>query len=161
MLPASRAPPPATMACCGSMPPSTAPTTGSAAAALDGLPEVKRGLAARVGGLLRLPARVPRNIALELALTGAPLDAHRACAFGLVNRLVENGAALAEAHTMAEEIGANAPLAVAASKRVMVESPGWPDDQAFLRQTAYLDPVFSSEDAQEGAAAFAEDAHRG
>jgi enoyl-CoA hydratase len=121
-----------------------------------GLPEVKRGLAARGGGLLRLPARVPRNVALELALTGASLEASRASGFGLVNKLVEDGTALAEATVLAKEIGANAPLSVVASKRVVVEAAMWPPDQGFVRQRGFLDPVFASADAQEGAAAFAE-----
>jgi enoyl-CoA hydratase len=121
-----------------------------------GIPEVKRGLAAAGGGLLRLHERIPRNIALELVLTGDMLTAERAAALGLVNRLVDDGAALAAARELAGAIAANGPLAVRASKRVMVESPDWPVEERWERQKAILAPVFASEDATEGARAFGE-----
>jgi enoyl-CoA hydratase len=121
-----------------------------------GLPEVKRSLVAAGGALIRLPRALPRNVALELALTGDPIDAERAHALGLVNRLTEPGEALSAALRMAETIAANAPLALAATKRIMVESADWPDAEFFVRQREISDPVFSSEDAREGASAFAE-----
>lgn len=121
-----------------------------------GLPEVKRGLAARGGGVFRLPRRLPRMLAMELILTGAPLPAEKAAHFGLVNRLVENGQALAAAMELAAEIAANAPMSVRASKRVATESADWPEAQAFELQQPYLEPVFSSQDAAEGVAAFRE-----
>src|SRR5437660_2215081 len=90
-----------------------------------GIPEVKRGLVAGGGGLLRLPHRIPYAIAMELALTGDNLTAERAHALGLVNVLAEPGKALDAAVALAEKITANGPLAVAATKRIIVESRGW------------------------------------
>ncbi len=130
--------------------------TVAAAGAKFGLPEVKRGLVARGGGLFRLPMRIPRAIALELVLTGEFLAAPRAAELGLVNRLVPDGEALDEALRLADAIAANAPLAVAASKRVVTESASWTPDEWFVRQDAITDPVFASEDAKEGSLAFAE-----
>jgi enoyl-CoA hydratase len=121
-----------------------------------GLPEVKRGLAAGSGGLLRLPRLIPPRIAMELALTGEALLAPRAAELGLINRLTEPGAALAGARDLARQIIANAPLSVAASKRVMVESRDWSLDEMFARQQDITGPVLASADAREGAAAFAE-----
>ena len=121
-----------------------------------GIPEVKRGLVAAGGALLRLPRALPRNVANELALTGDPIDAERAYELGLVNRLAEPGEALQRAQELAETIAANGPLALAATKRIMAESPGWPDSEFFSRQGPIYEPVFASEDAREGATAFAE-----
>ncbi|HSZ42459.1 MAG TPA: crotonase/enoyl-CoA hydratase family protein [Trebonia sp.] len=124
-----------------------------------GVPEVKRGLAAAAGGLMRLPERIPRSVAMELALTGGFLLAERAYELGLVNRLTDDGGALGEARRLAGEIAANGPLAVRASKRVIVESRSWPaspESERWKRQREILDPIFTSEDAQEGARAFAE-----
>ncbi len=121
-----------------------------------GLPEVKRGLAARGGGLFRLPQRLPRSLAMELIMTGAPLEAERAAAHGLVNRLVEDGAALDAALELATQIAANAPMSVRASKRVALESANWPVGEEFDRQSEYLEPVFASRDANEGVNAFRE-----
>jgi enoyl-CoA hydratase len=121
-----------------------------------GLPEVKRGLAARGGGVFRLPRRLPRAVAMELITTGAPLDAARAEHFGLVNRLVDDGQALAAALELAALIAANAPMSVRASKAVADESADWPLAEGFQRQKAYLEPVFASQDAAEGVAAFKE-----
>jgi enoyl-CoA hydratase len=121
-----------------------------------GLPEVRRGLAARGGGVFRLPQRLPRAVALEVITTGAPLDAARAAQFGLVNRLVEDGQALTAAIELAELIAANAPMSVRASKQVAIESAGWPLGEEFERQQTILDPVFASADAAEGVAAFRE-----
>jgi enoyl-CoA hydratase len=121
-----------------------------------GLPEVKRGLVARAGGLLRLPRRVPEAVALEVILTGGMLGAARAAQLGLVNRVVPDGQVLEEALRLADEIGRNAPLAVAASKRIVVESAQWGPDEAFDRQREASAHVFESEDAREGATAFKE-----
>ncbi|MEX3927273.1 crotonase/enoyl-CoA hydratase family protein [Paraburkholderia sp. BR10936] len=121
-----------------------------------GLPEVKRGLCAAAGGLLRLQQQVPERIAMELVLTGDMFGAQRAFEFGLVNRLTAPGEALAGALELAQKIVANGPLAVAASKRVMRESRDWPSTEMFARQREITDPVFASADAREGAAAFAE-----
>ncbi len=121
-----------------------------------GLPEVRRGLAARGGGVFRLPRRLPHAVAMEVIVTGAPLEAARAAEFGLVNRLVEDGQALTAAIELAELIAANAPMSVRASKAVAVESADWPLGDEFERQRAHLEPVFASQDAAEGVAAFRE-----
>jgi enoyl-CoA hydratase len=121
-----------------------------------GVPEVKRSLVAAGGALLRLPRVLPRNVASELALTGDPMQAERAYELGLVNRLAEPGQALDAALQLAETIAANGPLALAATKRIMVESVDWPDAEFFERQREISDPVFASEDAREGATAFSE-----
>ena len=124
--------------------------------ALFGLPEVKRGLAAAAGGLLRLPRLIPQRIAMELALTGELVSAERLERYGLINALVEPGCALAEAKRLARLILANAPLSVAASKQVIVEQRDWPLSEMFARQEAITGPVLRSNDAREGALAFAE-----
>jgi enoyl-CoA hydratase len=121
-----------------------------------GLPEAKRGLAASAGGLLRLPRLIPPRIAMELALTGDMISAERAAQYGLVNVLAEPGQALAGAKRLAAKIIANAPLSVAASKRVIAESRDWPLGEMFVRQQAITGGLLESADAKEGAAAFAE-----
>ena len=121
-----------------------------------GIPEVKRGLVAGGGGLLRLPLRIPSAIAMQLALTGETLPAPRAHELGMVNVLTEPGAALEGAISLAEQITANGPLAVAATKQVMVESRGWAPQEVWSRQFEILAPIFASNDAKEGARAFAE-----
>jgi enoyl-CoA hydratase len=121
-----------------------------------GLPEVKRGLVAAGGGLMRLPQRVPFHLAMEWALTGELIPATRGHEVGLVNRLTPKGGALDEALALARAIAANGPLAVAASKRVIVEAPEWPAAEMFDRQRQVSEPVRSSEDAREGATAFKE-----
>ncbi|UGQ11609.1 crotonase/enoyl-CoA hydratase family protein [Yinghuangia sp. ASG 101] len=121
-----------------------------------GLPEVKRGLIAAAGGLVRLPRAIPPAMAMELLLTGDTFDAERAHTLGLVNRLTEEGGALRGALELARTIAANGPLAVRATKQVVRESRDWPDSEVFDRQRAVVRPVFDSEDAQEGARAFAE-----
>jgi len=121
-----------------------------------GIPEVKRSLIAAGGGLLRLPRVLPRNIAMELALTGEPIEAERAHELGLVNRLAEPGQALNTALELAGAIAGNGPLALAASKRILLESVDWPDAEFFQRQGEIAQPVMRSQDAREGATAFAE-----
>jgi enoyl-CoA hydratase len=121
-----------------------------------GVPEVKRSLVAAGGGLLRLPRVLPRAIAMEMALTGDPILAERAYELGMVNRLAEPGETLATALALAEQITPNAPLGIIASKQILNESLDWPDAEFFDRQEAISGPVFDSEDAREGATAFAE-----
>jgi enoyl-CoA hydratase len=121
-----------------------------------GLPEVRRGLVAGAGGLIRLPRRVPYHLAMEIALTGKHFPAERLHQAGLVSRLVDAGEALAGARELAAQVAQGAPLALAASKRVIVESADWPSGEAFARQGEVISHVFSSADAMEGAAAFAE-----
>jgi enoyl-CoA hydratase len=121
-----------------------------------GLPEVKRGLAAAAGGLMRLPRLIPQRIAMEVALTGDMISAERLHQYGLINTLVEPGQALEEAKKLARRIMANAPLAVAASKRVIVEQRDWSTADMFERQEFITGHLLNSEDAREGATAFAE-----
>jgi enoyl-CoA hydratase len=121
-----------------------------------GIPEVKRSLVAAAGALLRLPRVLPRNLAMELALTGDPITAERGYELGLVNRLAEPGEAVSKAFELAAEITPNGPLALAASKRVLNESVDWSDAEFFDRQGEVVAPVMGSEDAREGAIAFAE-----
>jgi enoyl-CoA hydratase len=121
-----------------------------------GIPEVKRSLVAAGGALLRLPRVLPRTVAFELALTGDPMLAERANELGLVNRLAEPGQALATALELADQIAPNGPLALAATKRILTEAVDWPDSEFFERQAEITAPVMSSEDAREGAKAFAE-----
>jgi enoyl-CoA hydratase len=121
-----------------------------------GIPEVKRGLVAAGGGLLRLPHRIPYQKALELALTGDNFTAAEASAWGFVNVLTEPGEALAGALALAERITKNGPLAVAATKEIIVKSAGWSEDEMWRKQSELIRPVFSSQDAIEGATAFAE-----
>ena len=125
-------------------------------AAKFGIPEVKRGLVAGGGGLLRLPHRIPYQKALELALTGDSFTAEQAVQWGFVNVLTEPGEALAGALALAERISANGPLAVAATKEIIVKSAGWSEAEMWKKQQELLTPVFSSKDAIEGATAFAE-----
>jgi len=121
-----------------------------------GIPEVKRGLIAGSGGLMRLPQRIPSQIALEYALTGKPMSAKDAAQWGLVNRLTLPGGALAEARSLAFEISQNGPLAVRMTKLIMSQSPNWAPDQKWPRQNQILEQVIASSDAREGALAFAE-----
>jgi len=121
-----------------------------------GLPEVTRGLVAAAGGLFRLPRRVPYHLAMEIALTGGHVPAPRLHQAGLISALVPAGEALGAARALATKVAANAPLAVAATKRIIVESADWPSGEAFDRQNAISGPVFTSADAREGAAAFAQ-----
>jgi enoyl-CoA hydratase len=121
-----------------------------------GLPEVRRGLVANAGGLVRLPRQLPSRIAAELVLTGEIVTADRLAQHGLFNRVVDPGGALAAADALARLIAANAPLALAASKSVMQQADDWTSDQKFARQREITAPVFTSNDAKEGALAFIE-----
>ncbi len=128
----------------------------AAESAAFGIPEVTRGLVAGAGGLIRLPRKIPPQIALELALTGARFSAVDAQQWGLVNRLTPTGGALAGALDLARAITANGPLAVQMTKRIMQESAAWPADQVWDRQRPLVDWVLATDDAREGALAFAE-----
>jgi enoyl-CoA hydratase len=121
-----------------------------------GLPEVKRGLVAAAGGLMRLPRRIPPAIAMELALTGDPLPAADAHRLGLVNALAPSGGALEGAQSLARKIAANGPLAVATTKQIILQSQDWSTEEQFKKQSAFAAPIMNSEDAKEGARAFAE-----
>ena len=121
-----------------------------------GLPEVKRGLVASAGGMIRLPRRIPRAIALEHVLTGAPLTADRARELGLVSRVCEPGDAQEVALGLAGEIAQNAPLAVRAAKQIVGDSLDVPFAVAFTAQQPKVQMVRESEDAREGMLAFIE-----
>ena len=121
-----------------------------------GIPEVKRGLAAAAGGLIKLPRQIPKRLAMELALTGDFIGAQRAYDIGLINEVVPAGTALDAAKALAARIVANGPLAVAISKQVILQSEDWSADEMWQKQQELTMPVFISEDAIEGSVAFAE-----
>ena len=124
-----------------------------------GIPEVKRGLAAAAGGLMKLPDQIPPKIAMELALTGDFIDTERAYQLGLINRIVDGDpmtVALDGALELAAAINANGPLAVQVSKQIVVDSRGWALENRWDAQAKLLPKVFMSEDAREGSLAFAE-----
>jgi acetyl-CoA C-acetyltransferase len=121
-----------------------------------GLPEVRRGLIASAGGLIRLPRRLPRAVAAEMALTGDPQPAERMFALGLVNRICPPGTSLAHALELAERIAANAPVSVRATKRILAITETLPEQRAWKEQLAEIERVRASEDYREGLAAFRE-----
>ena len=121
-----------------------------------GIPEAKRGLVAGAGGLLRLPKRLPLAVALELALTGDPIDSARALQLGLINRVVAADRLMDETLALAGVIADNAPLAVAWSKKVMVRAAGMSEEEGWKLNAEAVGVVFSSADAMEGPVAFAE-----
>jgi crotonobetainyl-CoA hydratase len=127
--------------------------------AMFGLPEVRRGIIAAAGGAFRLLEQLPPKIAMELLLTGEPIDAARALALGLVNAVVPRDQLLDRAMAMAARIALNAPLAVQASKRIAkgirgAERPR--DDLPWQLTHEEVERVFASDDAKEGPRAFAE-----
>ncbi len=124
--------------------------------AIFGIPEVKRGLIAGGGGLIRLHRRLPLSIALELALTGEPIDAKRAMNLGLVNRVVPQDKVLEEALSLANVIADNSPIAVRNSKKVIYDTLSSSGDDAWKISDSAFGQIFVSTDAMEGAIAFAE-----
>ena len=121
-----------------------------------GLPEIKRGLLALYGGVFRAPRALPLNIAKEVVLTGDPISAERAAAFGFVNVLCANGQALAEAKKMAARIVVNAPISVRESLRVVERTIGAFDDFAWEATKDAARVVYASDDSREGREAFLE-----
>ena len=121
-----------------------------------GIPEVSRGLVAGAGGLIRLPRRIPVAVALELALTGDPMDAARAYELGLVNRVVPSAEVLPTAIALAERIARNAPAAVRVSKQVMRAATEMTEEEAWGMSDSAFGEISSAPDALEGAIAFAE-----
>lgn len=121
-----------------------------------GVPEVKRALVAGAGAALHLPQRIPQAIALEMLLTGEPIEAQRAATLGLVNRVVPEGTAVDAAVELARAVAANGPLAVAVTKQIARSASYWGWDEGWQKQNELMASVFVSEDAQEGARAFAE-----
>jgi len=125
--------------------------------AVFGVPEVKRNLIAAAGALFRLPRKLPRNVAMELVLTGRlDFPAERAHHFGLVNVLCEEGEALAGAKRLAAQISENAPLAVRESRRVLLESTDQPDELGWRMSAEGMAKMFGTADFSEGLAAFVE-----
>lgn len=121
-----------------------------------GVPEVKRNLVAGAGGLFRLPRKLPRNVAMECALTGDPIDATRAYGFGLVNHLCAEGDALGEAVQLAGRITKAAPLAVRESRQIMLAATDQPDEVGWKLSGEGMMKMFGTEDFSEGITAFAE-----
>lgn len=120
------------------------------------LPETARGLVANCGALFRAPRALPRNIALEMLLTGEPLGADRAWSLGLVNALVEPGAAEAEALAMAARVAANGPLAQRATLRALAEVVAEGDARGWAATARAQETITGSADAAEGLVAFRE-----
>jgi len=121
-----------------------------------GSPEVSFGLFPGGGALLRLPRHLPQSVVTEMALTGAPLSAQLALQHGLIVRMCEPGRTLDAALELAARIARNAPLGIDAAKRMLRIAPGGSEDELWPLQRELVDAVFHSEDAQEGARAFAE-----
>lgn len=125
--------------------------------AVFGIPEVKRNLVAAGGGLFRLPRKIPRNIAMELTLTGRlDFPAERAHHFGLVNELCEEGEALATGMRLAEQVCEAAPLAVRESRRILLEATDQPDEVGWKMSNEGIVKMFGTEDFNEGLTAFIE-----
>jgi enoyl-CoA hydratase len=121
-----------------------------------GFPEVKRGLVASEGGLVRLPRRIPYHVALGVLLTGDPLTAAAASEHGLVNAVTAPGDALDKSCELAARVAVNAPLALAAAKEIVRTTQALDDRSAFERQDRIVSGLLTSEDVREGARAFAE-----
>lgn len=121
-----------------------------------GIPEVKRSLVAGAGGLFRLGRKLPLNLAMELALTGDPIAAERAFHHGFVNRLVEPGKALDGATALAEQVTANAPVAVRESRKVVLGATHAEDEVGWKMSAHGMGVAMSSEDFSEGLTAFIE-----
>src|SRR3954451_20032358 len=121
-----------------------------------GIPGVRRSLGAAAGARRRLPQRLPLTVAMEMALTGDPISAERAHALGLVNRVTDPGGAVDAARDLAAAIARNGPLALDATKEILLRQGDWDEAGFWARQRELVDPVMSSEDAREGAIAFSE-----
>jgi len=121
-----------------------------------GLPEVKRGLMPDFGGVFRIPRVLPLNVAREMLLTGANLDAERAERLGFVNRIVPAGEALGGALALAEQICANAPLAVRESLAIVEAESRGDETESWARSHAAHERLLRTEDVSEGIGAFFE-----
>jgi enoyl-CoA hydratase len=121
-----------------------------------GIPEVKRSLVAAAGALRRLPQRLPLGVAMEMALTGDPISAERAYDLGLVNRVTDPGGAVDAALELAAAIARNGPLALDATKEILLRQADWTEEEFWREQGERVAPVMSSDDAREGATAFSE-----
>lgn len=123
-----------------------------------GLPEVKHSLVAVGGAVLRLPKRIPYHVAMEMILMGDPVSAATLQSYGIVNRVVEPGQALAQAIELARRMAANAPLALKASKEIAFRNcaEAWTEERGWREQMTIASAVFASADFKEGLAAFAQ-----
>ncbi|MEU2927724.1 crotonase/enoyl-CoA hydratase family protein [Streptomyces sp. NPDC007251] len=121
-----------------------------------GLPEVRRGLIAAGGGVIRLPKRIPYHLAMELLLTGEPVTGERVGRLGIANRVVPAGETVAVALQLAERMAHNAPLALAAVKELVRAADGAPEEEAFAVQAEQMARLAASADVREGMAAFTE-----
>ncbi len=121
-----------------------------------GLPEVRRGILPGAGGTQRLPRALPLGVALEMILSGAPIDAASALRWGLVSRLTPAAALMDCALDIASRIAANGPLAVRAARDAVYQGADLPLDQALRLEQFYAEPLRQSKDAQEGVRAFIE-----
>jgi enoyl-CoA hydratase len=120
------------------------------------IPEVKRGLFAAGGALVRLPRSLPYQVAAEMALTGEPQSAARLHELGLLNGLCEAGGALTGALELAAAITPNSPLALRTTKQILRRERDWTSDAAWAEQSTLLDEMLAAPDALEGAVAFAQ-----
>ena len=124
--------------------------------AVFGLPEVKRSLVAAAGGLFRLPRSLPPKVAMEIALTGDPITAERAYELGLVNHVVDAGAALSGALDLADRICANAPIAVRESRALVLAAHAEDDETLWRLSRKAMGRIMQTEDFAEGPRAFIE-----
>ncbi len=121
-----------------------------------GLPEPKRGIVPAGGSQVRLPRMIPFVKAMEMLLTGERFSAEWALECGFINRIVEPAQLLPQAIELAATIAANAPLALDAIKKTVLEVQGMDLDEAFLTESRNAKPVVTSRDAREGPRAFME-----
>lgn len=121
-----------------------------------GLPEVTRGILPGAGGTQRLPRSLPQGVALEMILTGAPIDSNSALRWGLVSHVVAKTELLGEATRIAELIAANGPLAVRAARDAVYQGSTMPLNEALSLEQYHAEPLRLSEDAREGVQAFIE-----
>ena len=115
-----------------------------------GIPEAKRSILAAAGALLRLPRRMPYHLVMELALTGDPFPADRFYELGVVNRLVEPGAAVDAALELAAQIGKNGPLALIASKQILQQQFDWTSAEMWDKQGEIVGPLFNLRGRERG-----------
>jgi E-phenylitaconyl-CoA hydratase len=124
--------------------------------AVFGLPEVKRGILPGAGGTQRLPRSLPQGVALEMILTGAPIDSEAALRWGLISHVVADGELLTEANRIAALIAANGPLAVRAARDAVYQGMTLPMNEALSLEQYHAEPLRLSDDATEGVQAFIE-----
>jgi enoyl-CoA hydratase len=126
------------------------------ASARFGVSEARWGLFPLGGSAVRLPRQIPYTVAADLLLTGRHITAAEALSIGLIGHVVPDGQALEAALEIAAAIAANGPVAVRAILRVIRETEGMAENEAFTLEAKVGMAVFASEDAKEGPRAFAE-----